>query len=399
MTPLHRPAAAPLALAAAVPLGVAASFLPHRYGDLRWLGLGVVVLAFVIAYRAMARRMPGPVALSGLIARGVGRPLGLGAAVLTLLCGGVLQLALYHLVGVAGAALLGGGAAWWVVALAGCAVVAGCGLLSSRVTAWLLPLLIPVGIAPIAGYRAPILADQAAAFSADGGASAAFSADRGASAASSAGLGGSGAGSWVGGLAGAVPVPEVVVGAFVLAGLVAAVVGVHQLIAHQLVVLGRERVLPAAVGRSPVAVSLAQSAVAGAAIGGCAYAGVAPGSELGVAGGLGIVLVLTVTSLAVLLFLNRDPAGEGLFKRLLAPLLSTVGLGVLCYLGLSGVMGIVAGAAVLAGAGYGLVLRRADPVRYAGIGLAGTAVVVTPAPPALPRQRLPGAHRPDRVDH
>jgi hypothetical protein len=91
--------------------------------------------------------------------------------------------------------------------------------------------------------------------------------------------------------------------------------------------------------------------------------------------------------------------------------LSTVGLGVLCYLAaldLPALVGVpvnrvwagtaVAGAAVLVGVGVGFAVRWRAPVIYAGIGLAGTAVVVTPSLPALPRQRLPGAHRPERIN-
>jgi hypothetical protein len=39
-------------------------------------------------------------------------------------------------------------------------------------------------------------------------------------------------------------------------------------------------------------------------------------------------------------------------------------------------------------------LRGARPVVYAGIGLGGTAVVVSPN---VPQQRTPGAHRPERT--
>jgi hypothetical protein len=392
-----RPAAAPLALAAALPLVVTTSSLPLRYGDERWLGLIVVVLAFAITYRAMAERMPGPVVPAALIARGVGRPLGLGAAALTLLSGAALQLALYRAAGEVGASLLSDRFAWWQVALGCSAIVAGCSLLPARVTTWLLVLLIPAVIGSHAG--------------------------------------GAGLGDRLGDLVAGLPLPDHVMTALILAGLIAAIVGVHQLITLQLVVLGRERMVPAVIGRAPAGVSLAQSAVAAATLGGCAYAGFAPGAfagfapsalaagaepgfapgaepgfapgaelgfapgaELGPAGGLGLVLLLTVASLAALLFLNRDPAGAGVWRRLVAPLLSTVGLGVLCYLALPGVPLVWAGV-VLAGAGYGLVVRWADPVRYAGIGLGGFAVVVTPVPPALPRQRAPGAHRPNRVDH
>jgi hypothetical protein len=50
---------------------------------------------------------------------------------------------------------------------------------------------------------------------------------------------------------------------------------------------------------------------------------------------------------------------------------------------------------VLFGVSYGCALRALSPIVYAGIGLGGTAVVVTPA---IPRPREPGAHRPERID-
>jgi hypothetical protein len=85
---------------------------------------------------------------------------------------------------------------------------------------------------------------------------------------------------------------------------------------------------------------------------------------------------------------------------LLAPGLATIGLGVLGGLAVADqpMLQAVGGGTVLLGLGYGLALRRTDPVRYAGIGLGGAAVVVTPPLPALPRQRIPGAHRPERVN-
>jgi hypothetical protein len=44
---------------------------------------------------------------------------------------------------------------------------------------------------------------------------------------------------------------------------------------------------------------------------------------------------------------------------------------------------------------YAVVLRGARPVVYAGVGLGGTAVVVSPN---IPQQRVPGAHRPERLN-
>jgi hypothetical protein len=180
-------------------------------------------------------------------------------------------------------------------------------------------------------------------------------------------------------------------------GLLAALLALHRVVGRYLLALGRERVLP---GRTPAAASLVQSVIVGAVLGGYAYAGAGPGPEPAVAGGLGILVLLTASSLAALVFLNRHPNGEGAWQRLLAPMLSTVGLGVLCYLAALDrpVLAVVIGAAVLLGIGHGYVLRRRMPVVYAGIGLGGAAVVVTPTLPILPRQRLPGAHRPERVN-
>jgi hypothetical protein len=392
VTPPRRPAPAPLALAAALPLGVATGSLPIPYGDLRWLVLGVVLLAFAISYRTLARRMPGPVVPSGLIARGAGRPLGLGAAALTLVSGAFFQLALYRAAGLLGASLLDDAVAWWVVALGCCAIVAACALLPARLTTWLLVLLIPAGAVLITGSGPPGIGTQVI------GSAMVITGDRAPLSADQ--LGGHQPptpGDQLGGLIAALQVPAQVVAWVVFAGLVAGLVGVHQLLTRQVVLLGHERVVPAVVGRVPVGVSLAQSVVAGAALGVFGWVGAAPGPWLGRAGGLGIVFVLALTALAALLFLNRDPAGDGVVRRLVAPLLSTVGLGVLGYLALPGVPLLWAGIAVLAGAGYGLALRRTDPVRYAGIGLGVAAVVVTPAPPVVPRQRLPGAHRPERI--
>jgi hypothetical protein len=372
VTPPRRPAAVPLALAAALPLGVATSNLPIRYADPRWLVLGVVLLAFVISYRTLARRMPGPVVPSGLIARGAGRPLGLGAAALTLVSGAFFQLALYRAAGSLGASRLDDAVAWWVVALGCCAVVAASALLPARVTTWLLMLLIPAAAVIVTGSGPPEVGTQLSHHQAPN------------------------PGDQLGGLVAALPVPAEVVAWLVFAGLVAGLVGVHQLLTRQVVLLGRERVVPAVIGRVPVAVSLAQSTVAAGALGVFGWVGAVPGPWLGRAGGLGIVFVLALTALSALLFLNRDPVGDGVVRRLGAPLLSTVGLGVLGYLALPGVPLLWVGIAVLAGAGYGLTLRRTDPVRYAGIGLGVAAVVVTP-PPVVPRQRMPGAHRPERI--
>ncbi len=217
-----------------------------------------------------------------------------------------------------------------------------------------------------------------------------------------------------------------------LAGVVAAILALHQVIARQLFALGRERVLPGVLGlargrtAAPRSASIAQSLIAGATLTGAYLAGADPGPGtarwLIVGGALSILVLLLLVSVAALLHLNRVPGREGAWGRFVAPVLSTVALGSLAvpafgdlpallampagYPLVRAVPAALAGCVLLAVA-HALLLRRFAPVRYAGIGLAGFVVVVKPppftphaepeAPPAIPRQRDPGAHRPERV--
>jgi amino acid transporter len=482
--PPHPPAAgrlagAPvvlLALAVTAPLAVVVGVVPVGYvagpgaQPLLIVGAGLLLLTFTPGYVATVRRMPHPGPLYSVVARGLGRPLGLGAAWLALLSYSALQLALYGLAGAAAAPLLDSwfdiDLAWWVVAYGCWVVVAGCGLVRSSVTAWLITVLVLGEMVVIAGYGAANLlhpsgedlswATLSPASLADVsrpvlgvllvGATLTFVGFE-----TAAGYGEetrhprratylcillltvlTAGSSWAmsvaagpGRLPAGARAPElmfdlaadrlapwaITLGRVMLfTGLLAAMIALHQVIVRHLVALGRERVLAAALGRRPAVASLVQTVVIGAVLGGCVSAELRLDRGLGVAGGLGILVLLTTTSLAALLFLNRNPNGEGVGQRLLAPVLSTVGLGVLCWLAardLPALLGVpvdrvwiwpaAAGAAVLAGIGSGLALRRRDPVVYAGIGLGGAAMVVTPPLPALPRQRLPGAHRAERV--
>jgi uncharacterized membrane protein len=120
-------------------------------------------------------------------------------------------------------------------------------------------------------------------------------------------------------------------------------------------------------------------------------------------------VLLLLTSVAALLFLNRNPNGENAWQRFVAPALASVALGTLAYLAfvnLPTLLGVapdsplvrtvptVFAAELVLGMLYAVVLRGARPVVYAGIGLGGTAVVVSPN---IPQQRTPGAHRPERI--
>jgi amino acid transporter len=201
-------------------------------------------------------------------------------------------------------------------------------------------------------------------------------------------------------------------------GLLAAMLSLHHTISRYLFALGRERVFPRALGRTarrtraPRTASLIQSLFVAAVLG---YAATLPSpvvvaQQLAVFGGLGILLLLLATSLAALLYLNQVPGGEGFWGRFVAPILSTVALGALCFLAsvnLPALLGVAPGdvlrwvvpgvlaALALVGLIHGWSLRKASPVTYAGIGQGGAPVVVTPQVP-LPRE--PGKHRPERVN-
>ncbi|MBG0565141.1 APC family permease [Actinoplanes aureus] len=212
-------------------------------------------------------------------------------------------------------------------------------------------------------------------------------------------------------------------------GVLAGLLALHHAIARYLYAMGREQVLPGVLGRTgrrtgaPRTASLTQSLVAGAALAGAWAAGADPGPGtarwLIVGGALSILVLYVLTSLAALLHLNRNPGVEGAWTRFLAPVLSTVSLTSIAYLAfrdLPGLLDLPAGYALvravpgalagclLLGLCHAAVLRARNPVVYAGIGLGGAAVVITPQPPAepepprIPRQRTPGAHRPERVE-
>jgi amino acid transporter len=477
-------------IAAVAPVGVVAAVVPAAYAEagpralpLLFLGTGALLLAFLSGATAMSGRLPHAGPLYCFIARGLGRPLGVGAGWLAVLSYQALQFALYGLVGAAAAPVLT--VPWWAVALGCWLIVAGCGAVRVTVAVGLLFVLVAAEAVVLLGYSAadllrpaggrlswatlapanlaqvprPVLglllvvvaltfvgfetafgyAEEArvprrsiahAAYlatllialllaAASWAMSVAAGPDRIAAVAGARGS------ELIFELAaarlppGAVPIGRITL----LAGLLAALIALQAAIARYLFALGRERVLPHGLARTgrrtsvPWVASLTQTVLAGLAIGGAALARLDPAATarvLAAGGALGILALLAGSALAVLIFLNRHPDGAGAWRRLLAPGLSTVALGTLGYLAcgdLARLAGLpvrqalmVPGVAVtvlLCGAGYALVLRRLAPVSYAGLGLGGAALVVAPAAapsqPA-PRQREPGAHRPERVN-
>jgi amino acid transporter len=475
------------ALAAATPFTVVATVIPAAYSHgvpvvpLAFAAIGIVLVLFSVGYVAMGRRAPNAGALYAFIARGLGRPVGIGSAWIALVSYNALQIGLYGLVGAAAAPLLeewfGVSTPWWTVAAVCWFMVALCGLLRVEIVAALLGLLVFAEIAVLTGFATANLLEPAPAGITPRGLDPAplAGADRPvlglllvmvalafAGFETTAVYGEEARGPrralcrsayWVVAVTTVLYVatawatsvaagpgriaadPQLVFDLaadrlapwavamgrlLLLTGLLAAMISLHHTIARYMFALGRERLLPGWLGRTslrtsaPRAGSLTQSLIAALVLAGCYYFDLDPSTRvftrLSTGGALGILVLLLLASLAALLFLNRNPNGENAWRRFVAPVLASVALGTLGYLAfvnLPALLGVephsplvrtvptVLAAELVLGMLYAVVLRGARPVVYAGIGLGGTAVVVTPN---IPRQRTPGAHRPERLN-
>ena len=156
----------------------------------------------------------------------------------------------------------------------------------------------------------------------------------------------------------------------------------------------------------PKAASLAQSLTGLAVIILYAAGGWPPMTDLffwlGTTGGFGIMILLTMTSVAVIAFFARDPLGESTWARLAAPALAVIllaGIVVLAVQHYGTLLGVSPGSpaawalpasyAVAAGIGacWGVLLGARRPEVYATIGLGAHAVTgqLTPARPGTRR--------------
>ncbi|MEV6600869.1 APC family permease [Actinoplanes sp. NPDC051346] len=182
--------------------------------------------------------------------------------------------------------------------------------------------------------------------------------------------------------------------ALFLTSLIAAMISFHNIIARYTFSLGREGVLPRAFGRTvpgtgaPKNGSLAQSALGLVAILLYAIMGWDPLVQLffwgGTTGGIGVLLLITITSVAVIGYFTRHPSGEDGWHRVGAPAIGTVLLLVMSYLAVTNIetlFGVAPGSSptwvvplaygilMCAGVLWALILRRARPRVYDGIGL------------------------------
>ncbi|SCE66759.1 Amino acid transporter [Micromonospora echinospora] len=145
-------------LSAAAPLTVVAAVVPTAYAVTGTGALGAAVLVvavvlglFSVGYLAMSRRMTHVGAFHAYVARGLGRPAGVGAAWVALIAQNAVQVGLYGVVGAATAPLVarwfGGTGTWWLVALAAWALVAVLGVAGVTVDRTVLAALLLAEVA------------------------------------------------------------------------------------------------------------------------------------------------------------------------------------------------------------------------------------------------------------
>lgn len=209
-----------------------------------------------------------------------------------------------------------------------------------------------------------------------------------------------------------------------LTSLFAALLAFHNTVARYGFALGRERVLPARFGRTsrrsgaPKLASLTQSALAVAVLVVFAVAGWQPMTALffvgGVGGGFGVLVLMALTSVAVVGFFHRQRhLSESAWRTRVAPILAAVVLAVILAVTVAEFAALlnvpknhplrwaVPGAYAVAlaiGVAWALLLRATRPQVWAAIGLGADAATtpagliadrdaVADAPEALPGNR------------
>nr|WP_203841018.1 APC family permease [Actinoplanes humidus] len=181
--------------------------------------------------------------------------------------------------------------------------------------------------------------------------------------------------------------------ALFLTSLIAAMISFHNIIARYTFSLGREGVLPRTFGRTVPATgapkngSLAQSAFGLLVILTYALLGWDPLVQLffwgGTTGALGVLLLITVTSAAVIGFFLRTPCDETLWRRAIAPTCGTLlllAITTAAFTTIATLFGVTPGSPptwtvplaytllAAAGATWALTLRLTRPTTYEGIG-------------------------------
>jgi amino acid transporter len=451
---------------------------------LAFLLIGALLALFGVGYVAMSRHVANAGAFYAYVSQGLGRPVGVGTAWVALAAYNLLQVGLYGVIGAAASPLLelwfGFSLPWWVIALVAWLIVGVLGLqqvdVNGKVLAVLLcaevvvivvfsvaslgnpaggtvsfttlepgnlfgsgvGALLALGVLGFVGFEAATVFSEesknprrtvpTAMYVAIGiiallyalaawAMSVAVGPEQIVAAAGEQGLDliFNLAGTYLGSVFADIGY------ALLLTSLLAAMIAFHNITARYGFSLGRERVLPAAFGRtsrrsgSPKVASMVQSMIGLAVIVTYAVAGWDPLVQLffwgGTSGGLGVLLLIAVTSVAVLAFFVRHPAGENPWRRIAAPTLAIAGLAAVVWLALAhfgtllGVddghplrWGVPAGylAVALLGIGWGLILKTSRPQVYAGIGR-GAKAVTSPLP--QPHTTTPLLQAPTKGTH
>ncbi|HET9895786.1 MAG TPA: APC family permease [Streptosporangiaceae bacterium] len=147
-------------LAGVAPLTVAAGVIPAAYQTTgltgipaAFIAIAVILAIFAAGYVAMTRHITNSGAFYAFVSRGLGRAIGVAAALVALLSYSLLQVGLYGAFGPnaasEAAAHLGIHAAWWAWALGAWAVISVLGLLRVDITGWVLGVLLTAEIVVI----------------------------------------------------------------------------------------------------------------------------------------------------------------------------------------------------------------------------------------------------------
>ena len=196
--------------------------------------------------------------------------------------------------------------------------------------------------------------------------------------------------------------------------LFAAILSFHNTVTRYGFALGRERVLPAALGRTnprngaPRLASLIQTLIALVVVFGYAVSGLDPLVYLffwvTVTGGLGVLILMLLTSAAVIGYFIANPNQESGWRRVVAPALAVLGLGAVLVVTIAQfdvLLGVkpdspwrwIFPASYLAvavlGIVWALILRATRPDVYAAIGLGAHATTTTSGSPTAADTYVP----------
>jgi amino acid transporter len=462
-------------MSAVAPLTVSAGVFPSSFAvtgmtsiPAAMVVVGIVLAVFSVGYVAMAKQIVNAGAFYSFVARGLGRPMGVGAAFVAVAAYNALQIAIYGALGAAVSQYLEGRfgwhVAWWAYALVAWAVTAVLGNLAitinGRLLAALLVLelitivaitvaglahpadgrvsaepLMPSGLAVVGSGALLVTAvlaytgfEQSAVFSEEvrhpgrtvtvatflsvglvavvyAGASWAMTVFYGTDGVQEAAAQGPSSFFRLGG-ATIASIAEVLY----LTSLFGAMLSFHNAVSRYMFALGRERVLPAALGYvnprtlAPQVASLAQSALGLTVIVCYAVAHLDPMVNLffwvGTAGGFGVLILLCGTSAAVVAFSLQQrvepgrrsrSGGPGVWASLVAPTIALFALLALLWRALvdyATILGVPPGSDAtwafplsyllfaLAGVAWGLVIRQTRPLDYNCIGLGPLAMAL-----------------------